>query len=122
MRLAYSLLSIGLLVGSLSVEAAPGKTVSNAAARKKLKSSSQMKRATSSPQTVVPTASDGTTGAQPATLRAPTRIDFDDRLIQGQTYKSGAVYLYDGKVLKISTMIKRPENFRSEIVGTVYDS
>src|SRR4051812_27940169 len=34
-------------------------------------------------------------GAPPT--RGPTRIDFDDRLIQGQTNKSGAVYLYDRK-------------------------
>src|SRR5688500_3132670 len=29
-----------------------------------------------------------------ADLRGPTRLDFDDRLIQGQTNKSGAVYLF----------------------------
>src|SRR5437879_4703059 len=39
-----------------------------------------------------------TSSAPPS--RGPTRIDFDDRLIQGQTNKSGAVYLYDRKELK----------------------
>ena len=53
--------------------------------------------------------------------RGPTRIDFDDRLIQGQTNKSGAVYLYDRKELKTRSMIKTRESFREEIVGTVYD-
>ena len=51
----------------------------------------------------------------------PTRIDFDDRLIQGQTNKSGAVYLYDRKELKIRSMVKKRENFRDEIVGSLYD-
>ena len=59
-------------------------------------------------------------GAPPQ--RGPTRIDFDDRLIQGQTNKSGAVYLYDRKELKQRSMIKKRETFREEIVGAVYDS
>jgi len=49
-------------------------------------------------------------------------IDFDDRLIQGQSNKSGAVYLYDRKELKIRSMIKKRESFRDEIVGSLYDT
>jgi hypothetical protein len=56
----------------------------------------------------------------PAPSRGPTRIDFDDRLIQGQTNKSGAVYLYDRKELKTPSMIKKRESFREEIVATIY--
>jgi hypothetical protein len=59
-------------------------------------------------------------GAAP-TARGPSRIDFDDRLIQGQTNKSGAVYLYDRKELKGRSMIKKRESFRDEIVGSLYD-
>src|SRR6266852_5856701 len=55
-------------------------------------------------------------GSPPPT-RGPTRIDFDDRLIQGQTNKSGAVYLYDRKELKTPSMIKKRESFREEIVA-----
>lgn len=54
--------------------------------------------------------------------RGPARIDFDDRLIQGQSNKSGAVYLYDRKELKIRSMVKKRENFREEIVGSLYDT
>jgi hypothetical protein len=53
--------------------------------------------------------------------RGPARIDFDDRLIQGQTNKSGAVYLYDRKELKTRSMIRERESFRSETLSTVYD-
>lgn len=60
-------------------------------------------------------------GGAPA-MRGPARIDFDDRLIQGQSNKSGAVYLYDRKELKIRSMIKKRENFRDEIVGSLYDT
>ena len=60
-----------------------------------------------------------TTSAPPS--RGPTRIDFDDRLIQGQTNKSGAVYLYERKELKTRSMIKMRDSFREETVGSVYD-
>ena len=53
--------------------------------------------------------------------RGPTRIDFDDRLVQGQTNQSGAVYLYDRKELKQRSMVRLRESFREETVATVYD-
>ena len=78
--------------------------------------------APAAPEAAPPAASaDSGGGAAPA-MRGPTRIDFDDRLIQGQSNKSGAVYLYDRKELKIRSMIKKRENFRDEIVGSLYDT
>jgi len=71
------------------------------------------------PETSSPPAA-ATATAPPS--RGPTRIDFDDRLIQGQTNKSGAVYLYDRKELKTRSMIKKRENFRDEILAAVYGS
>jgi hypothetical protein len=65
--------------------------------------------------------SSGAAAAAPPPSRGPARIDFDDRLIQGQTNKSGAVYLYDRKELKTRSMIKERESFRSETLSTVYD-
>jgi hypothetical protein len=62
-----------------------------------------------------------TASAAPVPTRGPTRIDFDDRLIQGQTNKSGAVYLYDRKELKTRSMVKKRESFREEIVASVYE-
>lgn len=47
--------------------------------------------------------------------KGPQRIDFDDRLIEGQSNKSGAVYLYDRKDLQVDSMVKQPSTFRSEI-------
>jgi hypothetical protein len=66
-------------------------------------------------------ASSSASGSAPPPSRGPARIDFDDRLIQGQTNKSGAVYLYDRKELKTRSMIKERESFRSETLSTVYD-
>ena len=74
------------------------------------------------PSTSIPAAPASASAAGAPPQRGPTRIDFDDRLIQGQTNKSGAVYLYDRKELKQRSMIKKRETFREEIVGAVYDS
>ena len=74
------------------------------------------------PTTSIPAAPAAASAAGAPQQRGPTRIDFDDRLIQGQANKSGAVYLYDRKELKQRSMIKKRETFREEIVGAVYDS
>ncbi len=77
---------------------------------------------TSLPNAATPDAAPAGGDSGGAQVRGPTRIDFDDRLIQGQSNKSGAVYLYDRKELKVRSMIKKRENFRDEIVGSLYDS
>lgn len=51
--------------------------------------------------------------------RGPTRIDFDDRLIQGQTNKSGAVYLFDRKELSVRSMVQQRTSFRDQIVRDI---
>lgn len=49
------------------------------------------------------------------TPRGPTRIDFDDRLVQGQTNKLGAVYLYQRKSPAQPSLLARRQSFRAEI-------
>ena len=57
-----------------------------------------------------------TVAAQPLmTPRGPTRIDFDDRLVQGQTNKLGAVYLYQRKMPAQQSLLARRQSFRAEI-------
>ena len=51
--------------------------------------------------------------------RGPTRLDFDDRLVQGQTNRAGSVYLYDRKELKPEPMVKKRESFRTSIIESV---
>ncbi|MBL9037287.1 MAG: hypothetical protein JNG84_02115 [Archangium sp.] len=77
---------------------------------------------TAAPEAASPGGGGGEAGGGAPGVRGPTRIDFDDRLIQGQSNKSGSVYLYDRKELKIRSMIKKRENFRDEIIGSLYDS
>lgn len=55
-----------------------------------------------------------------APVRGPARIDFDDRLVQGQTNRAGAVYLFDRKALELEEMVKGRQEFRSELRKQVF--
>jgi hypothetical protein len=129
---------------SVAAAATSKKTTAKSSSKKKSSSKSKSKTATTAksspaktttssssakaaldplaPTTSIPAAPATASTGGPPPQRGPTRIDFDDRLIQGQTNKSGAVYLYDRKELKQRSMIKKRETFREEIVGAVYDS
>ncbi len=111
--LAFSAL---VVIAASHADAAPKKKGSTAATKRP----SAPVNNSPAPDAALPASGDAT--ASGSSVRGPTRIDFDDRLIQGQTNKSGAVYLYDRKELKIRSMIKKRENFRDEIVGSLYDS
>jgi hypothetical protein len=111
-----------LLAGSLfliagAAHAGPKKKPAAAPAAKKPAAAPS-----AAPAEAAPVAATGDAGGGGSAVRGPTRIDFDDRLIQGQSNKSGAVYLYDRKELKIRSMIKKRDNFRDEIVGSLYDT
>jgi hypothetical protein len=117
MRPILFALSALVVVSATSSFARPPKKAAPAA--KKPGPSVPVGTGASMPEPSAPAAADS--GGAPAS-RGPARIDFDDRLIQGQSNKSGAVYLYDRKELKIRSMIKKRENFRDEIVGSLYDT
>jgi hypothetical protein len=53
--------------------------------------------------------------------RGPTRVDFDERLIKGQTTKAGSVYIYDRQEIDIRSLVKRSRSFRGRIVSTVFE-
>jgi hypothetical protein len=118
MRPILFALSAALLLTASSSLAKPTKKPVPAAAKKPPTSPI----APSVPVNDSPAPSASTDSGGAPSVRGPTRIDFDDRLIQGQSNKSGAVYLYDRKELKIRSMIKKRDNFRDEIVGSLYDT
>lgn len=51
--------------------------------------------------------------------RGPARVDFDDRLIQGQTNKSGAIYIFERKSSDLRSMVRRRKSFRKEIYRSI---
>lgn len=56
-----------------------------------------------------------------AQYRAPSRINFDERLIKGQTTKSGSVYIFDRQESEIMSLVKRGRSFRHKIIRTVFE-
>ncbi len=53
-------------------------------------------------------------------LRRGERVEFDARLIQGQTAKAGAVYLFERVSSDLSSMVKERRSYRREIVEEVF--
>lgn len=79
----------------------------------------------SNPGTDPASAADGasaTGGAAPASgnLQRGARVEFDGRLVQGQTAKSGAIYLFARKRSELRSMIVERNDYRTEILQTVY--
>ena len=54
------------------------------------------------------------------TLQRGERVEFDARLIQGQSAKAGAVYLFARVATNLKSMVKERTSFRDKVVRTVY--
>ena len=52
----------------------------------------------------------------PGSLKRSNRIEFDERLIVGQSLKSGAIYLFQRKDSEIQSMVKIRKDFREELL------
>ncbi len=63
----------------------------------------------------------GANAAWAQSYRGPTRVDFDDRLIKGQTTKAGSVYIYDRQEIDIKSLVNRMRSFRGRIIRTVFE-
>ena len=47
--------------------------------------------------------------------RGPARIEFDDRLVQGQTNKANAMFLFERRESALRSLLKKRTNFHDEI-------
>ena len=54
-------------------------------------------------------------GVDAATRRGPTRVEFDERLMQGQTNKANAIYLFQRRESALRSLVKKREHFQAEI-------
>ena len=59
--------------------------------------------------------------AQEGSYRGPTRVNFDERLIKGQTTKAGSVYIFDRQEITIESLVARNRSFRARIIRTVFE-
>jgi hypothetical protein len=53
-------------------------------------------------------------------IKRGDRIEFDERLIQGQTAKAGALYLFDRKPSDLRSMVHERSSYRTEIVHEIF--
>jgi hypothetical protein len=51
--------------------------------------------------------------------RGMSRIEFDDRLIQGQTNKANAIYLFERRESALRSLLKKRTDFHEEIDETL---
>ena len=54
-------------------------------------------------------------GEAGATRRGPSRIEFDDRLVQGETNKANAIYLFERRDSALRSLLKKRTNFHAEM-------
>ncbi len=47
--------------------------------------------------------------------RGPARIEFDDRLVQGQTNKANAIYLFERRESALRTLLKKRTHFHEQM-------
>ncbi len=55
----------------------------------------------------------------PAAAQRESRIEFDERLVQGQT-AAGAIYLFQRGEGELRTMVRVPESFKDRTIRQVY--
>jgi hypothetical protein len=79
------------------------------ARRRKRRSKS---KSTSAP---APAATKEDAAVQNATRQGPTRIEFDERLLQGQTNKANAIYLFQRRESALRSLVKKRKHFHDEI-------
>lgn len=63
------------------------------------------------------TARPASAGGGAPTFRRARHIEFDERLIMGQSLKAGALYLFERKDSEIQSMIKVREDYREELLA-----
>jgi len=61
----------------------------------------------------------GKAAPAPENLQRGGRVEFDGRLVQGQTAKSGAIYLFARQRTDLRSMVRERVEYRKEILRTV---
>jgi hypothetical protein len=67
----------------------------------------------------VPDASGDASGVPGGRRGGPARIEFDDRLVQGQTNKANAIYLFERRESALRSLLKKRAHFHDEIDETL---
>lgn len=120
--------SLGMILFALAsadvAEAQKSKSKKKAAAaasKKAAKAPPAPEGGDAAPTSAPPSAAPSAAGSEDSrVLQRGERIEFDARLIQGQTAKAGAVYLFERASSNLRSMVKDRSSFRDRIVRTVF--
>lgn len=66
-----------------------------------------------------PSSAESSAPVAPIRQNGPSRIEFDDRLIQGQTNKANAIYLFERRASELRTLVKKRRHYHREIDETL---
>ncbi len=61
-------------------------------------------------------------GVSAGSLKRARHMEFDERLIMGQSLKSGALYLFERKDSEIQSMLKIRRDYRQELLAPLEPS
>lgn len=75
--------------------------------------------ANSDPRNAAPAANDAAPAPGGEARRGMGRIEFDDRLIRGQTNKANAIYLFERRESALRSLLKKRTDFHEEIDETL---
>lgn len=53
--------------------------------------------------------------------RGPTRVNFDERIIKGQTAKSGSVYIFERQEIATNSLVSKKRLFRERTIRSVFE-
>jgi hypothetical protein len=125
---SFVYIGITLLVSASIVDARPKKKAAaarpKAEPKAKTRDSSAVRAAPTEPISVPTQKSSAApvkSGARAATAERESRIEFDERLVQGQT-ASGAIYLFQRGESEFLSMVRVPSTFRERTMQKVYAS
>ena len=59
-------------------------------------------------------------GEEERDLKRGERVEFDGRLIEGQTAASGAIYLFERLPSELRSMVSERRSYRREVLETLY--
>jgi hypothetical protein len=96
-----------------------GKKAKPAPAKKATPVTPDERPAPSDPRTQAAAVDDSGGATGPGGKRGPSRLEFDDRLVQGQTNKANAIYLFERRESALRSLLKKRTNFHDEIDETL---
>ena len=108
-------MAMALMMAGSPALAARGKKVVKPIKAPTTTTTAKPERAPADPRAAAPAAVDPDAPVLVGTRKGPARIEFDDRLVQGQTNKANAIYLFERRESAWRSLLKKRTHFHEEI-------